>query len=265
KNDRRFSMMKRLCKNVSLLFCLVALGQSGLAQGNPWNGSWKMDASSLKYAGPTFSVKTDAGGYTVTREGAAGPRTVCDGKPHTTPNGAETCTKTATGYMASVSENGKVILKADVSVSTDGKTRTVKAERFPSDDKPFTITTTSKRVSGGPGMDGVWREVKFVESRETGVLTIKVTGDSVAFKETDNDKPVLCKLDGTPTKVEEDGTTMSVKRVDSHTLTVTYAGKDGKARRHNTFVLSPDGKSITETDMTPAPSPSKMTVMFHKS
>ncbi len=258
-------MMKRLCKNVPLLFCLVAFGQSGIAQGNPWDGSWKMDASSLKYSGPTFSVKTDAEGYTVTRGGVAGPKTVCDGKTHSSPNGVETCTKTATGYMATVSENGKVILKANVSISADGKTRTVKAERFPSGEKPFTVTTTSKRVSGGPGMDGVWREVKFVESRETGVLTIKVTGDSVAFKETDNDKPVLCKLDGTPTKVRDDGTTMSVKKVDSRTLAVMYASKDGKAWRHNTFVLSPDGKSITETDVTPDPSPSKMTVMFHKS
>jgi hypothetical protein len=257
--------MKRLCTNVVFLFCLVALGQFCLAQGNPWDGSWKMDASSLKYSGPIVSVKTDAEGYTVTRGGVAGPKTVCDGKPHTTPDGAVTCTKTATGYMISVSENGKVTRKANIAVSADGKTRTVKGERFPSDGKPFTITTTSKRVSGGPGLDGVWQEVKFVESQDTGILSIKVTGDSVAFKETDNDKPVICKLDGTPTKVGDDGTTMSVKKVDAHTLKVTYAGKDGKAQRENTFVLSPDGKSITETDVTPAPSHSTMTVTLHKS
>lgn len=256
--------MKRLCKSVFLLCCLVALAQAGMAQDNRWDGSWKADASSLKYSGPTFSVKTDAEGYTVTRGGVAGPKTVCDGKAHTTPNGAVTCTKTQTGYIVSISENGKLTLKASASLSADGKTRTVKSERFPSHDRPFTVTTISKRVSGGPGMAGMWQEVKFIESQDTGILSIKVTGDSVAFKETDNDKPVVCKLDGTPTKVRDGGATMSVKKVDSQTLKVTYSDKDGKVRRENTFVLSQDGKSITETDVTPAPSPSKMTMMLHK-
>ena len=64
---------------------------------------------------------------------------------------------------------------------------------------------------------------------------------------------------------ERDGTTMSVKKIDAHTLKVTYTGADGKARRENTFVLSPDGKSMSETDVTPDPSPSKMSVTFHKS
>jgi hypothetical protein len=112
-------------------------------------------------------------------------------------------------------------------------------------------------------MNGVWQEISFSESQDTGILGIKVTGDSIAFKESDNDKPVVCKLDGTPTKVEQG--MMSVKKVDAHTLKVTYSGTDGKARRENTFVLSPDGKSITETDVTPAPSPSTMSVTFHKS
>jgi hypothetical protein len=195
----------------------------------------------------------------------AGPKTVCDGKPHETPDGMVTCTKAASGYAISVSKGGKVIRKTEVSLSADGKMRTSKTQRFPSDAKPFTITAIAKRVSGGPGMDGVWQEFNVVESQDTGILHIKVAGDSVAFQETDTEKPVTCKLDGTPTKVGDDGMTMSVKKVDANTLKVTYTGADGKARRENTFVLSPDGKTIQETDVTPAPSPSKLSVTFHKS
>jgi hypothetical protein len=176
-----------------------------------------------------------------------------------------TCTKAGTGYAISISKDGKLQRKTMVSLSADGKTRTSKSERFPPGGKPFTVTTVAKRVSGGPGMNGVWQETSFTESQDKGLLTIKVTGDSIAFKETDTDKPVICKLDGTPTKVSELDSNMSVKKVDAHTLKVTYSDKDGKARRENTFVLSPDGKSITETDVTPAPSPSKMSVTFHKS
>jgi hypothetical protein len=262
-NNQEVIVMKRFCVSVCSLICLVALSRSCVAQANPWDGSWKMDPSSMKYTGPTFSVATDATGYTITRGGTAGPKTVCDGKPHDTPDGMVTCTKTGTGYTVSTSKDGKLQRKAVVSLSADGKTRTSKSERFPSDSKPFTVTTTAKRVSGGPGMDGVWQETKFVESQDTGILTIKVTGGSVAFKETDTDKPEVCKLDGAPTKIEQG--TMSVKQVDSHTLKVTYSGRDGKAARENTFVLSPDGKSITETDVTPDPSPSKMSLTLHKS
>ena len=188
---------------------------------------------------------------------------VCDGKPQKTPEGMLTCTKSGTGYALDLTKDGKRVRKTMISVSADGKTRTSKNERFPSDGKPYTITMVSKRVSGGPGMAGEWKEVKFAESQDTGILTIKVTGDSVALKETDNDKPTVCKLDGTETKVGDLGT-MSVKLADSHTLKVTYSS-DGKVRRENTFVLSADGKMITETDVTPAPSPSTMSVVLHKS
>ena len=57
---------------------------------------------------------------------------------------------------------------------------------------------------------------------------------------------------------------MSVKLADPHTLKVTYKGDDGKVRRDNTFVLGNDGTTITETDVTPAPSPSTMSVVLHK-
>jgi len=245
--------------------CLGALNQSCVAQANPWDGSWKMDMSSIKYEGPTFSIATDADGYTITRGGTPGPKTVCDGKPHDTPDGAVTCMKAGTGYTVSITKNGKLQRKAAITLSADGKTRTSKSERFPTGGKPFTVTTVAKRVSGGPGMSGVWQETSFTESQDNGVLTIKVTGDSIAFKETDSDKPVICKLDGTPTKVSELEATMSVKKVDEHTLKVTYSGTDGKARRENTFVLSSDGKSMTETDVTSPPSVSKMTATLHKS
>jgi hypothetical protein len=33
-----------------------------MAQDNPWNGSWKMDRSTLQYDGPTVSIATDIGG-----------------------------------------------------------------------------------------------------------------------------------------------------------------------------------------------------------
>ena len=253
--------MKRLFgMNVLAFTCLVAFSSTCIAQANPWDGSWKMDRSSLKYDGPTFSVATDAEGYTVTRGGTAMPKTICDGKPHETPDGMVTCTKAASGYEISVAKDGKTIRKTTIALSADGK-RTTRTAHVLSGE-PYTVTTISERQSGGPGYGGVWKEVSFSESRETGVLKVKVTGDSISFQETDQPKPMVCKLDGTPTKVSDTGT-VSIKKVDAHTLKVTYSS-NGKVGRENTFLLSKDGKSISETDVTPAPTASKMTLTLNK-
>jgi len=257
--------MKRYGMSLCALASCMALTLPCIAQDspNPWNGSWNIDRSSLKYSGPTMSVVTDADGYTVTRDGKARPKVTCDGKPNAPVDGTTTtCNKVGTGYELENSRNDKTVSKVKIEVSPDGKTLTRTANITPPEGDPFTITTTSKKVSGGKTGPVVWKETGFTESQDTGVLTIQVNGDSVDFKETDNDKPLTVKLDGTPTKFA--GGTISVKQDGPRTLKVTYSDSDGKVGRENTFVLSPNGKMVTETDVTPAPMASTMTVKFHK-
>jgi translation initiation factor IF-1 len=255
--------MKRLGMSVCALVFLATLNHSCIAQDNPWNGSWKIDASTIKYDGPTFTVATEPDGYTVTRGGTAMPKVVCDGQPKPEDKLMTSCTKTADGYSLTSTRDGKQARKVDVTVSADGNTMTRKMEIFPADEDPYTISSTSKRVSGGPGASGEWKEVSFAESADSGILSIAVTGDSIAFKETDRPKPVTGKLDGTEMKTG-DNSSVSMKLEDPHTLKVTYR-VDGKVRRENTFILSEDGKTIEETDITPEPSPSKFSLMLHKS
>lgn len=248
----------------SAVVCSVFLALPCLAQANQWNGSWKIDPATVKYDGPSFSFATDAEGFTVTMGGQAQPKIVCDGKPHATASkSVVTCSKSGSGYVLEVSNNGKRTNKITATVSADGKTMTRRNEVFPADgSKSFTQTNVAKRISGGPGMKGDWKMISFNESQDTGVIAIEVKGDSIGFKETDNDKPVMLKLDGTPVKF---GTgTMAAKMAGPHTMKVTYAGGDGKVRRDNTFELSADGKTLTETDITPAPSASTMSMKFHK-
>jgi len=256
-------MIKRIGMSAVAVMCLFALNQSCVAQANPWNGSWKAEPSSYKYDGPTFSVATDAEGFTMTRGGKAQPKIVCDGKPQKTDDTMTTCTKAGSGYTITTTKGGKTTRKATISVSADGKTRTSKQEVFPPDGPMFTMTAVSTRVSGGPGLAGEWKEIKNTSSDDKGVLTIAVKGDMIDFKETDAPKPTSAKLDGTPVKFPLGGS-MSVKLADDHTLHVTYTDDKGVVRRNNTFALSADGKSITETDVTPAPSVSKMVVVLKK-
>jgi hypothetical protein len=256
--------MKRSTMSVCSLVCFVVLNLPCVAQVNPWNGSWKLDPASVKYVGPTYSVQTDAEGYTVTRQGKPDPKVMCDGQPHAMPKGVTTvCTKAGSGYQVESNRNGKLASKVKIELGQDGNTRTATARVFPEGAAPFTRTITSKRVSGGPGLSGVWKEVKVDEPDDQGLLTIEVKGDSVAFKETDVDKPITCKLDGTEMKTSANST-MSVKQISPTTLKVTYR-LDGEIRRENTFVLGANGKTITETDVTPSPSPSTTSMLLHKS
>jgi len=256
--------MKRYRTCVCTVASMVTLALPCIAQESPWNGSWKIDRSTLKYDGATVSIATDADGFTVTRGGEASPKVVCDGKPNAPVNGTTTtCNKSGNGYELENTRDGKLISKVKIEISPDGRQTTRTVDVTPPDGGPYTITSTSKRLSGGPGLAGTWKETSFKESQDDGVLTVQIHGDSVDFKETDNDKPVTCKLDGTPTTLS--GTqTMSVKQDGPRTLKVTYSN-NGKVARENTFVLSSDGKTVKETDITPAPSPSKMSVTFHKS
>jgi hypothetical protein len=264
-------MMNRYGLSICALASLVALSLPCAAQdntqsnpsNNAWNGSWKIDRSTLQYDGPSVSIATDADGYTVTRGGKASPKVVCDGKPNPPVNGmTATCTRNGTGYEVENSRDGKPVSKTKVEVSPDGNEMTRTIDITPPDGSPYTITTTSKRTSGGDGISGDWKETAFTESQDTGILTIQVNGDSIDFKETDNDKPITAKLDGTPVTMGMQS--MSVKQVDPHTLKVTYSN-NGAVQRENTFTLSDDGKTIKETDVTPAPSASSMSVMFNKS
>src|SRR3954452_52103 len=135
--------MRRFYSAVFALACLGTAHQFCSAQASPWDGAWKMDRSSIKYTGATFTVATAADGYTITRGGVAQPKVVCDGKAHSTPAGMLTCVKTATGYAITTTKDGKTIRKTTVTLSADGKKQTRAGERFPADGKPYTITVSS--------------------------------------------------------------------------------------------------------------------------
>jgi hypothetical protein len=254
--------MKRIGMSVCALVLFAVANLHSVAQENPWNGNWKIDESSFKYEGPTFKLATSPDGFMVTRDGVAMPKMVCDGQPKMENGDETTCTKNDDGYTIATSKDSKPESKVTLTLSADGKTSTRRIEVFPPNGSPYTITSTAERVGTGKGLAGEWKVTDFKESQDTGILSIKVDGDMVAFKETDTDKPVMCKLDGTPT--DFDGRSMSVKLADPHTLKVTYENK-GKVQRENTFTLSADGSTVTEVDKTPEPSPSTTSMMFHKS
>jgi hypothetical protein len=82
--------------------------------------------------------------------------------------------KSATGYTVTNTKDGKPVSKNHVSVV--GSTLTRKIDYTPEGDAPYSMSFTSKRVSGGPGVAGVWKPTGFSESQDTGVLSIQRHG-----------------------------------------------------------------------------------------
>ena len=253
--------MKRLYLSLTLLSSVVGLNAA--AQTNPWNGSWKADPASMKFSGGTMTIATDASGYTVTSsDGKQLTKVRCDGTPERDESSGtmRSCTKTANGYEVTQTADGKVVRKS--TVTAEGKTMTIVRNVTPPSGDPYTMTIKHERVGSGKGVAGTWKEVGFTESQDTGILSIQVDADNIAFKETDMPAPLNLKLDGTD--VQQPGGTASARLADDHTLKITYKDAKGTVRRENTFVLSSDGNTITETDVTPTP-PSTMQLTLHKS
>jgi hypothetical protein len=259
-------MKQLLC--VSAAIIAAALSLPCVAQSAPsataWNGSWKTDPASMHFDGTVYSITTDAKGFAIASGGKEFTKMECPGKPVTNPSGSmTTCVKAGSGFRVTTARDGKTLSVVSMAVAPGGKKMMRVAKNTPPDDAPYTMTLTYDRVGSGSGMAGMWKETGFNESQDTGILGIEVTGDSVAFRETDSPKPMICKLDGTPT-VTGGKNTMSVTAIDPHTLKVKYMSGDGKVVRENTFALSLDGKTISETDFTADPTPSAETQLFHK-
>ena len=255
--------MREVKLSIRAVLGLILVPCGCLAQDNPWNGSWKADPSSLRYEGPTYSVKTEPDGYTVIVDGKAQPKTLCNGAAQDMGGGVtRLCTRTSNGYVLESTKDGKVVRRATLTNMPGGPVTSRKVEMFPADGPPVSTLDTSKKLPGGNGATTLWKETSFTESADTGILTIHIAGNQVEFKETDVKEPDKLTLDGTEKRIS-DFETMALKQVDAHTLKETFKNNDGSLRQENTFVLSPDGKSIRETDVSKARS-STMTIVLRK-
>ena len=242
------------------LLCLAAVNLCCSAQTNLFHGSWKLDPASKKFDGTNFTMASDATSFTTTTAPNHPSKTVCDGQPRPDPSGTPaTCRKSGSGYTI---DTDKPESHDTISLSPDGNTLTHHIEYVASDGKRGTIIQTSKRVSGGPGIDGEWHPIGFDILPDPGIVTIAIDGDTVQFKESNQDKPTTYKLDQTEVS-SPDGSAGSAKLVDPHTFKMTYS-RNGIMTQENTFVVSDDGKTLTETDISPEPNRSTFSAVYHK-
>ncbi|MFZ1919071.1 MAG: hypothetical protein WAU58_15965 [Terriglobales bacterium] len=232
---------------VLLLTSVSAVGQS------PFDGTWKLDTSTLQYPKepdvyllqngmydckscvPPISVKADSMDQKVTGHPYFDTMSVKAIDDHN----VESTSK----------RDGKVVGTAKNSVSSDGNTLTV---NWTDSGNPSggtqTGTYTAKRVAKGPAganlISGSWRTEKEEDSAGAITWTFKVSGDELTMTNLTG-QSYTAKLGGpdAPYKGDPGTTSVSVKMLGKDTLEETDK-RDGKVIGIAKNTIAADGKTL---------------------
>lgn len=245
-----------LCGLVSM--AALSLSVASYAQA-AFDGTWKTDLSKSKFSPKPFTFYISQGWLHCVS--CTPPLDVAaDGQDHPV-SGQPFDTASATIVDEHSSKvvgksAGKTIFEQTASVSTDGKTLTVKNTAYPKDSsKPVTSESVHTRdgvlPAGVHATSGNWVIKKASGSAETLLTTYKVNGDQITMTDPTG-HAYTAKFDGAdnPVKGDYGWDTVSLKRIDAHTIEETDKFK-GNVIGISTSTVSANGKTMTvvATDM----------------
>lgn len=226
-----------------------------LAHAGPFDGTWNLDTERSHLEGGTFSFTQTATGYRYSNGSTLNYTFAIDGKDYTTVSGFSVAwSKAADGGFDTVSKgNGKVTSKGHVVVSSDDTTLTVDYINYRPDGSTATEHDVSKRLSGGPGLAGRWKDVKI--QAVNSVMTISARAGGRFEIDYPKDGTVITgRLDGSPSPVT--GPNLPPDVTVAYTATGrrkwTYATTvKGKVYFKGTLTVSADGKTLTDKSWAP--------------
>jgi len=235
------------------ILCVMGLAPAILAAADaPYIGKWKLNPAKSQFTGETLSIeKTSSGMIRQTSEGQS-VMFKLDGKEYPTPEGGTIAVKeiAADTWETTSRLNGKVILTGKMSVKGD----TLSGEMVVHKPDGGTVpgSSTSTRVSGGPGFFGQWKNTQ-VKAPFTSVEITANGADGVTINYPEFGFTCSAKFDGKdyPAGGQFAGTkdTFVVKSTGPRSFEMT-SKVDGKAVYVDTFSVSADGKTLTD-DGTP--------------
>jgi hypothetical protein len=234
------------------LLVLLLIPVSAIAQ-SPFDGTWKVDTSTLQYPKepdvyllqdgmydcktcvPPVHIKADGADQKLTGDPYADTRSVKAVDDH--------------NVEATAKKDGKVIGTEKDSVSSDGNTMTV---NWTYSGNPGggtqNGTYTTKRVAKGPAganlISGSWRTEKEEDSAGAITWTFKVSGDEVTMTNPTG-QSYTAKLGGpdAPYKGDPGTSSVSVKMLGKDTLEETDK-RDGKVIGIAKNTITADGKTL---------------------
>jgi hypothetical protein len=149
----------------ALILCsLLALPPAAaFAADSPWNGTWTLDPARSHLTGQTFTLTGRPGGMLHYEDGSSASFDFgLDGKEYQTlPGRTVSWTETGKNSWDRVGRvSDRIIYRARVVLSEDGKTLTMKFTGTRPDGNAYQEENVFSRVSGTGGMLGTWRNTK---------------------------------------------------------------------------------------------------------
>lgn len=252
--------MKRLM-TVGLVVLLAPMAFGA----NPFVGKWKIDASKSHLTGIRDSV-TSAGPNTWKFQVFAYSWTVkADGSQQPTPFGSTTALTivSPTVWQFANKSQDKSIGSETWELAGDGQTMTRTFRGQKETGEPFSSVATMKRIGRGSGFAGTWEstqlqmtftEVDITPNGPHGV-TVNVPEDGTHYSLQFDGKDVPEESPRLPS-----GVTVSARMAGARTVHATTK-VNGKVFDHETWVVSPDGKTFTYTQRDPNGGPPAIIVL----
>lgn len=218
----------------------------------PYAGKWKMNPAKSDFGGTTITYTNLPSGEWEATGGGQTYKFRMDEKDYPDGFGGTAAWKSidASTWQSVSKLNGKVLATDTLKVSADGITLTVSTKGTKPNGEPLDGTSTAQRVSGGSGLAGKWR-TKNVKSNSPSVLELAPSGnDGLAYRVADMGLNCDGKLDG------KDYPCTGATLAPGWTVAMTKAGarsldllvkKDGKSFYKVAYMVSADGKTMTET------------------
>ena len=243
-------MSRWICGVAAALLAIPSTVCFAADSPNPWSGTWKLNEGKSKLTGAVETLSTAPDGKMTVSTSGISFSFGCDGKSYPIMGGRTLVCKEAGSMEMDVAisaPNGDELSQMKRTLSNGGQLQTVEETGKTADGTPFHDTEVFRKVSGGKGWDGEWKETK-VQVSTRGVAVVEATADSISFTYPMSKSSLTAKLDGTP--ATEDGPHAPV----GMTVSITADGPltlhevdtlNGTVMEHDTLSVSPDGKAMT--------------------
>jgi hypothetical protein len=232
----------------TMLFFLAAAGVMTAAD-SPFVGKWKLNPAKSQFAGITTTYeKLPSGEMQMTSEGQSYKFKV-DGKEYPAPFGMTVIwNQVDANTWETISKTPGMQVTDTTKISADGKTMTVASKGKKPNGEAFEMTSSSKRVSGGPGLAGKWKSTEVKAATEMWDFTPN-GDDGITMTIADYNAVCAMKFDGKdypatgPTLPKN--FTLAIKKTGPRSLEMTEK-MDGKVVYNDAFTVSADGKTLTD-------------------
>jgi hypothetical protein len=250
---RRVKYLLLFIPVVTLILALTGCQQPApKAADLPYAGKWKINLANSDFGETTITIaQTASGQMQYTADGLSYTFQV-DGRDYPALLGQTAAWKRIdmTTWETSAKLNGKVISTTTSKLSADGASLTMEAQGPKPSGGSFDDTTVFQRASGGPGLPGKWK-TKNVKSSAPPIIEFAASGqDGLTLRVADFQATCDSKLDGKdypftgPTIPA--GMTFALQKAGSLSFEMTQK-QNGTALYKDTFAVSADGKTLTDT------------------